>query len=653
MNSKIIKITFLSGLLWLTQSCSDFVDVVPDNIAVIDDAFASRLSTQRFLSSMYGRMQTMLPGGGVENPSVSPRDPSVTSTDEIWLNDFKRLDNLNRPVGVAQHLLGGQNVLSPLFDAWGGTGINNLYIGIRDANIFLEKIDIPFDLDEQEKKLWIAEAKFLKAYFHFSLLRMYGPIPIGNTNIQVSSGLEAVRVKRDPVDEVVDYIVQLCDEAIADLPAATMDMAQDAGRANGMMASVLKAKTLMLAASPLFNGNEDLSGLKNKDGEQLVSQIYDPQKWERAELACKEAIDIAHSAGRKLYEAATDPSWSDTTQFKMNVRGSVTAVFNLNTEVLWPNTNESTRPIQAASRPRLRDGVASKEAPGFWAPTMRIAEMFYSENGVPIEEDLAYDYENRFEVVNNVGADHKHYVLTGFDAPRLHLNREVRFYASLGFDGGIWLEDQESGTLNEDDPRVVRVKNGDYSSSNGPGPAFSATGYFAKKLSHPLNFQRPGTSQNVGFQPVRYPWPVSRLADIYLLYAEALNENGKIAEAQQWIDQVRERSGLKGVVESWAAHAKDPAKPTNKEGLREIIHRERMIELVFEGHRFWDLRRWKKAQDYLNRDIRGWNRLGTNTEEYYKVKVLASPTFLNRNYLWPIAEGDMIRNPQLVQNPGW
>ena len=78
-----------------------------------------------------------------------------------------------------------------------------------------------------------------------------------------------------------------------------------------------------------------------------------------------------------------------------------------------------------------------------------------------------------------------------------------------------------------------------------------------------------------------------------------------------------------------------------------------MIELVFEGQRFWDLRRWKRAAEFLNSDIRGWNSEGENTEDYYKVISVGSYRFLNRDYLWPIAENDIITNSNLVQNPGW
>ncbi|MDN5216078.1 RagB/SusD family nutrient uptake outer membrane protein [Fulvivirgaceae bacterium BMA12] len=651
MKNKKLKILIVAGLLMITHACKDFVDVVPDNIAKIEDAFASRLSAERFLASLYGHIPNVISFGN-RNPAAFPDDPGLAAGDEIWLNDGIRSSN-GIAIPVAQIITGGQNVRSPHLDSW-GNGSNNLFVALRDCNIFLENIDKPFDLTESEKAYWIGEAKFLKAYFHYFLLRMYGPVPIIRENIDVASGLEAVRVKRDPVDEVVDYIVELLDEAMETLPVVVLDEETELGKATKSVAASIKAKTLVLAASPLFNGNTDYSGFQNKDGQQLVSTTFDPQKWTRAEAACLQAINLADEAGRELYTTAIgvtitpQDDWSDTTRIKMDIRGSITDRWNK--ELIWGKPNENVASLQAASRPKL--DIRSRLSTGanaFWAPTMRIAEMFYSENGVPINEDVSYDYENRFNVIGNAGIDHKHYVKTGFAAPVLHLNREPRFYASIGFDGGVWLEDQTGGALDEDGAHVVDAKLGGFASNNGPGFSWSETGFFAKKLSHPKNF----LGAQGGFSTQRYAFPLVRLADLFLLYAEVLNEVGKTPEAHIWIDKVRERAGLNGVVASWMAHSSNPSKPNTQDGFREIVQHERMIELVFEGHRFWDLRRWKRSQEFMNRDIRGWNRFGSDTEQYYKVVTFATAKFLSRDYLWPIAEGDIIRNPNLVQNPGW
>jgi len=152
-----------------------------------------------------------------------------------------------------------------------------------------------------------------------------------------------------------------------------------------------------------------------------------------------------------------------------------------------------------------------------------------------------------------------------------------------------------------------------------------------------------------------YAFPIIRLADLYLYYAEALNEVKGAPDAMvyEYIDLVRERAGLEGVVNSWNAHSSNPTKPTTKEGMRKIIQQERMIEMSFEGDRFWDLRRWKLAKNYMNKPIKGWTVLENGVDEYYTVKTLYSPTFSERDYLWPIPEYEIINHPSLIQNPGW
>ena len=146
-----------------------------------------------------------------------------------------------------------------------------------------------------------------------------------------------------------------------------------------------------------------------------------------------------------------------------------------------------------------------------------------------------------------------------------------------------------------------------------------------------------------------------RLTDLYLLYAEALNEKDDANNRElaiSYLDQIRARAGLKGIKESWDTYSKYPNRYKTQEGLREIIQRERAIELMFEGSRFWDLRRWKTANKVLN-------VAGNRAETFYNngegpVIVYSGNTFVApRDYFWPIHQNDLVVNPKLVQNPGW
>lgn len=157
-------------------------------------------------------------------------------------------------------------------------------------------------------------------------------------------------------------------------------------------------------------------------------------------------------------------------------------------------------------------------------------------------------------------------------------------------------------------------------------------------------------------------FPVIRLADMYLMLAESLNEVGgptqtdsKGKTAADYIDEIRARSGMKGVAESYRQHAKAEFKnkPASQEGLREIIRRERINELAFEGWFYYDVRRWLMAESFLSQPTKGWNYKGVNEVEFYTPIILAQPKFTMRDYLMPIRTATLLQDKNLVQNPGW
>ena len=237
--------------------------------------------------------------------------------DEVWYIDPPILSPLLWNIAK-----GNQGANSPLADYWASIqdgsnlqGGKALFTALSDCNIFLENIDKPFDLDKSERDWWVSEVLFLKAYYHYYLFRMYGPIPLIRENLPISSTTEEVRRFREPVDDVVDYIVELLDQSLENLPEEILDVTSDMGRPTKATALALKAQVLTLAASPLFNGNTDYASVVDKKGRQLFPQEYRPEKWQRAAAALKEAIDAAHEAGHELFD------FSETT-FKRSERSN-------------------------------------------------------------------------------------------------------------------------------------------------------------------------------------------------------------------------------------------------------------------------------------------------------------------------------------------
>lgn len=629
MKRTLIAILSISAFF---SSCKGYLDIVPDNIATIDNAFANRNEAEKYLFTCY----SFLPQ---ENNIYE--NPALLGGDEMWT--YWPITTLSRlPFEPQDMARGNQGKVYPKFNYWDGLVSGKpLFRAIRDCNIFLENVDKVVDLDPSMKARWIAEVKFLKAYYHFYLLRMYGPVPLIRTNLAIDATTEEVRVERVPVDSVFQYAAALMDTAAADLPLIITNKTAELGRISKPVALAIKARILLAAASPLFNGNNDFSTLKNKAGDPLVNGTYDATKWTKAAEACKAAIDACAQADIKLYEFDTNlVNVNDTIRREMSIRNAFSERWN--SEVIWGYTIAPGTDIQQQAIPRLNPAYPGNEQTyGQIAPTMRMAESFYTDKGVPINEDKTWNYADRYTLRTAVSAE-KNHVQEGYTTVGLHFNREPRFYANLGFDGGLWY--MQNGTWK------VQARSGQ-SQSRKAAFGYSITGYFPKKLANWKFVIQSG--QGIAIE--RYAWPIIRLADLYLMYAEALNESaGPTAEAYFYINEVRKRGGLKTVEESWTQYSSNPTKYTTKEGLRAIIHQERTVELAFEGTRFWDLRRWKKAAEVLNAQVYGWDIEQEDATAYYRKKLLFNQRFTApRDYFWPIREYNLIVNPNLVQNPGW
>lgn len=621
----------------LACSCSNYLDVVPDNLATIEHAFGNRVNAEKYLFTCY----SYLP-----DPTSPNRNQALMSGNECWIN----LEDNHYYFGSIEAFdiaRGYQNTNKPLLNYWeGDNGGTNLFIAIRDCNIFIENIHKPADLEQYDRDKWIAEVKFLKAYYHFYLLRMYGPIPIIDKNLPVSASPSEVKVYREPIDKVVEYIVSLLDESANVLPSEIQNQTQEMGHITKTIALALKAKVLTLAASPIFNGNPYYVNITDNRGVSLFPEAYDAKKWVTAGTAIKEAIDCALSAGHDLYYYKGYNPISDSTRNKLNLRNAVTERWNK--EIIWGSTKSDAHLQKVCMIRTKTDQASNNNLLSIMSPTLDIAEQFYTKNGVPIDEDTNWGYYDKRYKTHVAEPDHKYYIKTGYETANLNFDREVRFYSSLFFDGCIVYG---NGIINDNDSKIGygQMKKGQ------PGGIvnisnFSLTGYTPQKL---VNFESVAEGNN--FTQKRYSFPIIRLADLYLMMAEALNETKEVPDndVYQWIDLVRTRASLKGVVDSWRLYSSNPTKPLTQKGMREIIHRERLNELAFEGERYWDLLRWKEAEIYMNKPIRGWNVTGETVEEYYEVKIIDRPQFTTKNYLSPLQKSTIDINSNLRQNPGW
>ena len=638
MKNKVRNLTYfllLIGGTALTQSCS-YLDVVPDKIGTIDNSFTNRNEAEKYLNTCY----SYIPGKDSPYNNVA-----LMGADELWsyypltpYNDF----------GPWKIALGRQNVNDPLCNMW-----YVYYRGIRDCNIFLENVSDMSkvgDLTPSMRKRWLAEVKFLKAYYHFCLFRMYGPIVIADDNLPISATPEEVRKKREPVDKVVQYIVDLLDECLEDLPRVISNKGSELGRVTQIANLTLKARLLVTAASPLFNGNKDYANYVDKDGEHLFNSTEDPTKWDAAIAACEAAIEASQDPelGLELYSYKSNLILSDETKCQLSIRNSVTEKWN--TELIWGLSSRSDAHLQSLCMTRV--GAYPNNMWGgqeMLNPTMEATNLYYTKNGVPMDEDKTWNYADRFKVKMHTN-EQPYELASYYETIQMNFDREPRFYANIGFDGCTWYQ-YNCPSDSEKDIWTAKNRAGQAQGKLGTN-SYTTTGYWTKKLVS-ATYEVTQSS----YTTERFPWPEMRLTDLYLLYAEALNEKDDANNRElaiSYLDQIRARAGLKGIKESWDTYSKYPNRYKTQEGLREIIQRERAIELMFEGSRFWDLRRWKTANKVLNEKIHGWNFEGETPAEYYSQRTLYTLKFIApRDYFWPIHQNDLVVNPKLVQNPGW
>lgn len=649
------KIAFILSFMITIISCNQFLDVVPDDTPTLDHAFANRAMSERYLFTCYKHLPDPT------NPYHYPAH--LNTNDEFYLIGGESNQH-TQSAPSTEIRRGNQNSNSPLMDYWSGkNGGRSMFNAIRDCNIFLENINIPKDIDETERSRWIAEVKFLKAYYHFFLLQLYGPIPLIKENFELYDSPEAIKVYREPFDECIDYIVELIDESLPDLPLTITNNIQEDGRITRPIALAVKAKALTLAASPLFNGNSDYSGWVDKRGVQLISNSYDNEKWKIALDAIEEAIDVAHSAGHQLYKYNKDAdgqfNMNESISILMNTRKGITEKWN--SGVIWSsmetfgNKNNiiPTYPAMANFQwilfPIMYSQDVGKGPTSYCYASFDMAELFYTRNGLPINEDPSWDYSSRYNIrYSTTGDNNEHYIPVGEATAALNFDREPRFYASLGFDRGYFELSTTSNNFGSSFSRYLTLRAGE------AGNLSNETGYSVKKLiAFETSLSRGSSSNN--YQGYDYRFPLIRLADLYLLHSEAANEyydspNDKV---YVYIDKVRENVGLPGVVNSWS-RSLNPNRPFDKVEMRKIIQQERMIELAFEGQRFWDIRRWKLGDEYWTRAPRGWNQKGRTLDEYYQVINLGKPrSFSPVEYLWPISIYDLRINNNLEQTFGW
>lgn len=639
------------------SACSDYLDVVPKNdIETIETIFEQKDNADEWLQTCYAMTEKHL-GGWTSQPGFMGADELVCGE---LLRHNAYANSLTAGYLCGPYIGDGlQMAQEPYGNIWKN---DEFYTSIRYCNIFIEKIGGTYNMEDSEKALWTAEIKALKAHLYFELLRRYGPFILVPENIDASADIMDMRIPRSSVDDCVNAIVELCDEVIPVLPYKRQKETSRTCYYNKEAAATLKAIALLYAASPLFNGNPQMSDFKNRVGEQLFPD-YDKEKWHKAAVAADEALQICEEAGKKLINDNTSRS-SEMLNTILNIEYSAIAPnYDSDECILMFNHQENGGTAEYWARPFFEkkwDNYYDSQAKNNVSPTIKMVEMFYTEHGVPIDEDKQW-MASKYEMTKEADERYRNVVPLNSNVLSLHRRREPRFYADIAADRTIWYHKQYYKGSTREEALEVKAYKGELFGTqltrlddNSPQ---NQSGYWLKKFIHPDVAFR---GYNATISSMFMPDVIFRLPDLLLASAEAWNEYLDTPDERVYnpLDRVRVRAGIAPVREAWAAYARNPEKATTKAGMRDIIRQEWNIEFAFEGRRFYNLRRWMTAYEELNQPLYGWNILGTDARSFYNnfekpVVVWSKRAFkVPRDYFFPIRAEEVLISG-CVQNPGW
>lgn len=639
-------------LLGFSQSCNYLeIDQYINDLPTLDSVFQRRETTMEYLANVY----SFLPDGGAtqESPWVPVSDECLCTYQDgsAYFNYFSN---------------NNMSAYSGYFDRWA-----HYYQGIRNASVFLKRVSECQELTPIQLKEFIGEAHFLRAYFYFELMKEYGPVPLApDGGYPLDTQMEQLLVPRNTWDECVDFVTEDLKMAAGNLPQDRPST--DFGKPTKGAAYAVMSRLLLYSASPLFNGNTSYSDFSDpKTGEAYINPAYDDSKWAKAAWA---ALQVIETGNYELYHVAADAltpelpatmSEADKADFPDGAGGidpykSYSQLFNGavlasdNSEVIFGRpSSKIIEWVQQMAPYYMGDkGSASYNI------TQKLVDAYYMADGYSSE-----NASQEYPCDKSVYSDEINF--SGYKIPvgtnGWYLNREARFYATVGFCNSYYYGISTTGDMKnfacgfyyDDEYNGKRI----VQSSSSTTDKYCMTGYLCRKFLHNEdNFQKNGI--------VRHKiWIDYRLAEIYLNYAEALNElkgahtvnnvsiSREPALIQKYFNLVRHRAGLPGVSLTDAG---------NYEKMKTLISRERQIELAWEGHRYFDVRRWKIADKEENEPIYGVdiNKSYDNRDQFYqkvavREKAYTYKSFSRRQNFWPIPNDEIVRNPNLVQSPGW
>lgn len=664
----IIKI--MAGVLWMTtglSSCSDFLNVdkyFSDELK-LDSIFAQKRYVEAYL---WGTVALFPDEGTLYQGAYTPGPLATDEALTLW-NGYS---GMQFALGeITPDNLGSLNT-------WG-----NLYKIIRKCNTILSRIDEAVDWTATERLRVLGYTRFYRAYAYYQILMDFGPpILLGDEILETNEAIEHYDRPRNTYDEAVEYICTEFEQAALLMPAKVSIM--DFGRPTQGAAYGLVARLRLIHASPLFNGGQAArtyfgNWTRKTDGVHYVSQTPDEKRWALAAAAAKRVMDMT-DAGLPMYRLYTVNADEDTPELPTSVTSDPDYYND------FPNGAAAIDPFKSYSEIFTGEAVAAIVPEYVWArrsSAVNNATVYFFPapnggwNGLCIPQKIIDAYKMADgRTIDNSSALYP-YSETGFSAgnalknfsgyrftpsgevSNMYVNREARFYASIGFSECFW-PCESTSAAGQYNLTVTYY----YGSPNGKGGVASPldyplTGYVFKKTVHPSD-ARNGANARI----MDKPFPIIRYAEILLSYAEALNNltgshtveidglsqtvTRDVNEIKKAFNQVRYRAGLPGLS---AAELADP------DAVQRNIETERMIELLHENRRYYDVRRWGIYEEVESAPAMGMNSDAGKDGFYQRVVPNTSrigSRIVNKKLVFvPVPNAEIKRLPSFDQNPGW
>ena len=508
-----------------------------------------------------------------------------------------------------------QGIIEPSssnYTVWGGiTGPADLtnwpttFSNIRKCNTFIQEVnENAANFSPEWMKERLDEARFLRAYFYSELWMHIGGLPI-ITEVMDRKTMDSTQIykSRSTFEETTDFITSELNSIIVNNALAVKYNSGDAnaGRATLGAALALKGWVELYAASPAYNAPQPAAGA---DADNVAGYgNYDVSRWAKAAATFKEFID---QYGGGPYALFPDLSalWYERNEY--------------NSEVVWDRqvvANTMGSSFEQYGGPVWINGVYYTW--GNYDPTQELVDQFFMANGKPITDPAS-----------------------GYDPQNPYVGREERFYDWIVYDGAPYKMDwmTKEDTIYTRIDKVRPSKNQIDFGTDDVGN----TGYYFKKKLNPL--VRPGGGAVSGANFIYY-----RYAEVLLGYAEAQNEAvGPDASVYSAINSIRQRADLPDL----------PAGLSQDE-MRKAIRHERRVELCFENKRFYDIIRWKIAEDVMNKERHGMKITNSSPADnkgvwvYEPIPLNHPHVFTQKMYLNPVPQSVIDQNPKIVQNPGY